>query len=591
MRIKKWLSIQLEQNARGLLLVGIIIFNLLLWFVSSILAYIIAPQEYGSIINALWSSGITWMLEPGFYDPLLPRAIRIISIIVIITSMITFTGGIIGYVSNIFSSVIENAKRGKGKLYLSNHILILNWNNKALELIADYCYDLDTTTVAILSAFSKEEIETQINRKLYERRTIKKHLTIIIRQGDVFSKSDLDGVCIEKAKSIIILADNLKTSTSFKEDITVMKTLMLVSKLDLIPQQTIIVEVKDQQTIALINNQIANNTLLKEQILPLLPDELMGRLIAQTLLMPGLNKVYQEIFSFEGAEFYTLANQDVLDYSKHHNHAIPIFNRDKFLFVLSDSDKSLNSLREKPFEKYQEFIVNNLTRYQEKTVVIFGKNRKLEYILDSLKMFELENKVKINLTIIDSNEAKTIEEYTKNIVKIDHILILSKDNLDLSEYDADVLITLLLTQDIAKKHKAEFVVELLEPKHFEIAQSYNVQNTIISNEYVSRLITQLSKNRNLYYLFNELLTYDSGEVGTETNEVYIYKAEDIIQGVYPFNFESVSEFVYSMLINSKNEHIPIGLIKNHKMRIFKGDLDKQEDLIIESDDYIVLICK
>ncbi|MDD4212692.1 MAG: hypothetical protein PHY42_04780 [Bacilli bacterium] len=63
-RFKQWVSIQKFKNARLLLLAGIVIFNICLWFFSSILAYIITPGTYGTITKALWESGITWMLEP-----------------------------------------------------------------------------------------------------------------------------------------------------------------------------------------------------------------------------------------------------------------------------------------------------------------------------------------------------------------------------------------------------------------------------------------------------------------------------------------------------------------------------------------------
>lgn len=232
-RYKRWLSIKRDQNARGILLIEIVLFNLFLWFFSSILAYLIEPNQYGSIIAALWESGITWMLEPGFYDPSVSYLIRVISIVVIIISMITFTGGIIGYVGNLFSSIIDNAKAGKSKLYLYDHILILNWNYKGLELIADYMHDDDTNTVVILSNQPKNEVENEINRKMYHQKSMKRKLHILIREGEVFSKSDLMKVCIEEAKSIIILSDESSAHNATSMDMFSMKTLMLVSNLNL----------------------------------------------------------------------------------------------------------------------------------------------------------------------------------------------------------------------------------------------------------------------------------------------------------------------------------------------------------------------
>lgn len=589
-QFRQWLSIKRDQNARGILLVIIVVFNVLLWFVSSILAYIIAPGQYGSVVRALWESGITWMLEPGFYDPTVPYAIRIISILVILTSMITFTGGIIGYVGNLFSSIIENAKAGKNNLYLFNHIVILNWNYKGLELIADYRYDDETTTIVILSHHPKEAIEEAVNRKLFDHQQHKK-LNIIVRQGEVFAKSDLMNICIEQAKAIIILADEKKEQTTTHTDMLAMKTLMLVSNLNLNDDQTILVEVKEQKSVGLINDYIAKNAKRSDQILPLLPDELMGRLIAQTLLMPELNKVYHELFSFEGAEFYITPYSDPKTYMETHNKAIPIYTHKDFLYTLASSKMDTEAVRSTPLTKFTKLEIRDQSRYQHQHIVIFGKNHKLPYILDSIALYEKENNTKIHVTLIASNEAKVIQETTDQLEKIDQILILSEDDLSPDHYDSDVLVTLLMTQELAKKHQAEIIIELLDPRHFDIAQSYNVQNTIISNEYISRLMTQLSKNRHLYDLFIDLLTYDAADAQTQTYEVYTYQAKNVIRSSLPLSFASPAEAIYSFFRSGNEDYLLIGLIHDQQFEIFKGDLDHARRIIIEPDDYLIMICK
>lgn len=591
-KIRQWFSLMREKNARGILLLFIVLFNLLLWIVSSLMAYLIAPDHYGNIVTALWASGITWMLEPGFYDPAVPIAIRIISIIVILTSMITFTGGIIGYVANIFSSIIDNAKRGKNKLHLYHHIVILNWNHKALELIADYRYDDETTAIVILSHHDKDVLENEIKRKLYDAKDgNKKKLSIIVRQGEVFSKRDLMNICIEESKTVIILADESEVKTLTHKDMLSMKTLMLVSNLKIKPEQTILVEVKEQTSIGLINDYIAKHSGLNDQILPLLPDELMGRLIAQTLLMPELNQVYHELLSFEGAEFYTVKNMKAREFMETHHHAIPIYHLHDTLYVLSSESKDIELKREVPLHHYEPLIINDQTRYHEKHIVIFGKNQKLPYILDSIRLYERENHVKIHISHMESNEAIDIKTYTESIEHIDHILILSEDNLDPSEYDSEVLVTLLMTQELAKKHQAQIIIELLDPKHFDIAQSYNVQNTIISNEYVSRLMTQLSKNRKLYPLFIDLLTYDDEGSEDETYEVYTYKAKDIIKHAFPLSFPTKALGIYTVFMSGNQDYIWIGTIKEGKLDIFKGNLDQEDPLTIHEDDLLVVICK
>ncbi len=591
-KLKKWMSIKKDQNARLLILVSIVLFNIMLWFVSSIVAYIIAPNQYSNIAKALWESGITWMLEPGFYDPSVSIGIRIISIVVILTSMITFSGGIIGYVASLFSSIIDNAKEGRNKLYIYDHILILNWNPKALELIADYRFDEETTDIVVLSNQEKEWVEQEIARKLYDLKH-KRKINVIVRQGEVFSKSDLMNVCIENSKTIIILSDEqIEQNHDINYvDIHAMKTLMLVSNLDLKNNQTIIVEVKQQKTISLIKERIGKEKSISERIIPILPDELMGRLIAQTILMPHLSKVYHELFSFEGAEFYTLEGINALEYMENFPYGIPIYNLGDTLYVLTENQSKLFVKRDVPLYEFDQLKIKNYDRYHEKTLLVFGSNHKLEYILDSIKLYQRENKTKINVHHINSNEASIIEEQIKSFEKIDTILILSADHLQPIDYDSDVLVTLLLIQDIAKKHHAEIVIELLDPKHFDIAQSYNIQNTIISNEYVSKLITQLSKNRKLYDLYQDLLTYDAEDSTEETYEVYAYLAKDIFKDQLPLTFSSYAEFIYSCYQSGKGNYIMIGLVKDDELTLFKGNLDLKRQIIIDQKTTVITICK
>ncbi len=593
-KIKQWMSIQKYKNARGLLLGGIVIFNVCLWFFSSLLAYIIAPGTYGDIASALWKSGITWMLEPGFYDPNVDVGIRIISIIVILLSMITFTGGIIGYVASLFSSILESSKQGKGKLSMYDHILILNWNTKALELLVDYRYDDEVTNIVILSSNDKEDIETAIKRKLYDVKGIPaSKMNIIVRQGEVFSRSDLVSVSIEQARTIIILSDEVDGSSAIEKnaDILAIKTLMLVSNLKIRPEQTIVVEVKQEKTLSLINEKIAPRMGIKEQVIPVLPDELMGRLIAQTILMPDLNQVYKELFSFEGAEVYTIDEVDVTEYMRTHSHVVPVFNQGKRTYIVSENKKNLDIKRSVPLTAYQSLHIDETNHYHNKDILIFGKNNKLKYILDSINLYQKENDTVVNVTLIESNDASVIEKSTKDLKHIDTILILSADYLEPKEFDSDVLVTLLLIQEIAKLHHAEIIIELLDPRHYDIAQSYNIQNTIISNKYISRLFTQLSKNRYLHSFYHDLLTYDEENAAEESYEIYAYRAQDLIEGTYPLQFSSKSDFIYSCYMSGHQEYSMIGLIQNNQLDIFKGNLDEHVPLIINKDDVVITICK
>ncbi|MCX5775375.1 MAG: hypothetical protein NTV44_03310, partial [Firmicutes bacterium] len=231
-RLKQSISVMRHKQARLFLLLTIILFNVALWLVTSVLAYIIKPGYYGDILNALLTSGLVWILDPGNYEAEHAElALRILSLVTIIISMITFSGGIIAYVSSWLSSFINRSEGGTRKLYVFNHILILNWNIKALELIADYADDEDAVNIVVVSEHDRQEIEELIATRLYEHgaHKINKKVKIIVVKGNPFSKKTIEKVCLEKARSVIILSDesNLTLGNGHHNDITAMKTMML----------------------------------------------------------------------------------------------------------------------------------------------------------------------------------------------------------------------------------------------------------------------------------------------------------------------------------------------------------------------------
>lgn len=592
-KLKKWLSIMKNRNARTILLLGIVLFNLALWLVSSLLAYIISPSSFDNAFSAIWNAGITWMLDPGFYNPNYPVPVRVIALVVIIISMITFSGGIIGYVANLFSSIIDNAEKGKGKLFIYDHILILNWNNKALELIGDYIYDDDITNLVVLSKYEKADVEKQIDRKLYElghRLKDRNKLNILVKQGDILSKSDLSDVCVEKAKSVIILSDLSESIKDDESDMITIKAVMLVANIKRNENQKIIIEARRDVTAKIINEKIVKTLNMEDSIIPIIPDEMMGFLIAQTLLYPEVNQVYQELFSFSGAEFYTREEKSVTDFIKCHNKSIPIYIHNGHMYILSESEKNVDSLRNQPKIDYTKYEISKKNMYKNKNILIFGNNSKLPFILRSIELYEKDSDSKVTTTLVSSNNAESIDEAVKKIGKINSILILSSDDESKKDYDSDVILTLLMIQDIAKIHKADIIIELLDPKNYDIARNYNIRNTIISNKYISKIMTQLSKNSHLYHLFLDLLTYDDDE-NDGTYELYTFELSKVFKGKNEYVFTSPSDLITSLYFSSNENYIVIGYVKDSITRVFKGDLDKPEHICLKDTDMLVIITK
>lgn len=147
-----------------------------------------------------------------------------------------------------------------------------------------------------------------------------------------------------------------------------------------------------------------------------------------------------------------------------------------------------------------------------------------------------------------------------------------------------------MAQEIVKKHQAKIVIDLLDPKHYAIAKSYHVTNTIISNEYISKMMTQLRKNRFLFPLYQDLLTYD-GEGAEKSYEIYAYQTKDVFNYKFPLSFHAKSDLILSIYKSSNNQFKVIGIVKDGITQIFKGNLNQKDEIILNETDSIFMICK
>lgn len=88
------------------------------------------------------------------------------------------------------------------------------------------------------------------------------------------------------------------------------------------------------------------------------------------------------------------------------------------------------------------------------------------------------------------------------------------DILDVQQSDAKTLITLLHLRDIANKHGKPFniVSEMLDIKNKELASVINADDFIVSHTLVSLLISQLSENKELKAVFDDLFDADGSEI-------------------------------------------------------------------------------
>ena len=100
---------------------------------------------------------------------------------------------------------------------------------------------------------------------------------------------------------------------------------------------------------------------------------------------------------------------------------------------------------------------------------------------------------------------------------------------------------------------------------------------MISNRYVSKMVTQIGKDISLYDFYSDVLTYDSAESESyESKEIYAKMVEEFLEEVPP---ETTADALVRALYEASpenNRSILLGYVQKGtgKTTLFAGDLTK-----------------
>ena len=689
-KIKEWFSIQLVKNPGRIILSVILIFNVLFFLISALIISALSlegTEQMGFVESAFYT--VMMVLDAGFVESVVKIGesgvfITVFCLIIVLVGMISFTGAVIGYVTNYISNFIENSNAGKRKLVLNNHFVILNWNSRASEIINDMLYTEKKENVVVLVQGRKKEIEKEIEERLSdtvarENKEIAKQykklpyfarkiairknkftrkVTVIVREGDVFSSKQLNDISLEKAKAVIILGNDINNTIckfEHKEKIEEMskgnsqtlKTLMQVADITSLEtsadNQKIIVEVTDEWTMQLVNKIKEEKQVdAKCNIVPVRVNEVLGQILSQFCLMPELNSVYSELFSNKGAEFHSEKTEYkdeisfVRDYLGNYNSALPITimeNRgENYAFFVAENDKDI---AKKTNVKLDGYSVSLMKDYwiETKNVVILGHNSKCKNIMAGFQSFSNEwskdGKEIVRIVVIDDKKnlekmnyykeypfviktveanvydkdliCSTIDEFVSEHEEDTSVLILSDDSALNEDIDAGALANLVYVRGIINDkiknipnfdpESIDVIVEIIDPKHHDIVNSYSVNNVVISNRYISKMITQISEFEALFEFYNDILSYDEGSDGEkyDSKEVYIKKVKRYFSEIpAPTTADKFVRAVYNASLDENvvgfvNPTIVLGYVKpGGIIKIFSGDLSQiKVDLGVE----------
>lgn len=615
--LKNKLTMRAENNPGIFMFLLIIVVNLVFIAISTGLLMLL-PENEGRGFTEMIRFAFTLMVNPsGRYQYSDYPVSLIITTVVVLLGMISLTGGTVGFITSIITSVLERSTAARRALKLKKHIVILDYNHKVPSIIYDYCFDdMKNTYIVILSDRDKKEIRNQIDNIFSVHQAKKRFKNLIIRQGIPFSKLALDRIALKDSKTIILMtADGANAPES--QDFSVFKLFMFVNgylggnKTEDLP--CILAEVSGGKTERLIREYPFKT---ENNCFPVNFNELLGKIMAITAIMPSLCDTILHLISFEGVELYLEdipQSVSVSDDLKRQGSSLPILDAGNRRLYISESEDDIGSVgtvdyklkKPLPESGFVPCIINERSK-----ILIIGSNNKLGYILESLLCFRNEFpdfKLRVVLMDIEKNEEKIRKYYTAPeysplfgdpdsgvvIVKdifdpftstdghsvlenVNSVLFLSDDDCTETNVDEKPLIfwNSLKRNDTLDKHNC--IVEVLDMQNENVIEKRNQDQVVVSERFISCLYAQLGKDPVRLDFIKDMITFESDKasMNSENRLSNDYSILSVKSSLFfknysgELSFDSKRELILWVYEATGHEYLPIGCVKNNVSYLF-----------------------
>ena len=551
----------------------------------------------GKYINALITC-VKWMISANSLTAMKVKDelyMMILAIIIVVVGIVLFSGAIIATITTALKSYIDSKSHAKGKIILENHFVILNWNSKVPEMILNLMLKGFKNNIVILSNHDKDYIESEI-KSLFLTNEINQHYkaNLIIKEGDSLLRSNLEDISIDKASQVCIMARDdiidVDDDGIINSDLLNLKIVLRLGSFDMKKDCQIVVETDSDDARGQMEHlSYTVSTLKNLNITPVSFNRKIGQIIAQSLVVPQMSELYAELFSFDGAEFYSIkSDMDIDKYMRTHTDAIPVYKNNR-LFVLAEDEPDVNKVREREYFVDRAFTPIESETVSAAAIFIIGNNSKKEHLLENLQRSKDYGEFDFELSYYEKTENAKLIQDIKATSGPKEILILSDDTVADESYDANVFITLIeLSKAFPNRENLTFITELLDSRNLSSIKDFNIKNTIISNKMMSLLITQIAMNADSKVFFERLLT-TAYTTKPDDFDLLINRVDNKIEIKENMTFSSRAELLRTYYNTFKGKEILIGLYQEGKMILLNQNQDKKEKITLKKSDSFITI--
>ena len=576
-----------------------------------------------NIFESIWVN-MTHMLDPGVlgnHEENWP--FRMFMMIVTFLGLVVIST-LIGLVSNGILTKLDDLRKGRSFVIEEGHVLILGWSSKIFTIISELCIANENQkrgAIVILADMDKVAMEDEIRDKVGNTG----NTVVICRTGNPIDVHDLYIANPFDTKSIIILDKDNENSDS-----QIIKTIVAIVTN---PERRkdpyhITAEMENKK-----NFEVAK-MVGKDEVELILSDEIISRIMVQTSRQSGLSVVYIELMDFGGDEIYFMEEtsltgktfRDILfayedsaimgiqyaDGSVEINPPMEtIFKQGDRVIGITEDDDTLIPNAPPHIELEENTIVYSEPPIPEvEQILLIGWNDRAKYIIQELDYYvpegstvrvvskfddaekvvrRLQNVVKrieLEFEVQDTTDRETLENM--HLSQYQYIILLCYQNyFPIQEADAQTLITLLHLRNLTeiRNEKYKIVSEMLDIRNRQLADITSADDFIVSDKLISLLMSQVSENKYLMRVFEDLFDADG-------SEIYIKSAREYVKTDIPIHFYTLLESAarknevaigYRIIKEAKDANKGYGVYVNPK----KSDvftLSDEDMVIVLSED-------
>jgi len=213
---------------------------------------------------------------------------------------------LVNFLGDAIDARMESLLEGKSRVLEENFVLVLGWSDKILPLTEQLCLANESDgggPIVILADTSKPGMDEFFHENMEDTLGSK----IVTRGGNPINPNDLEKCAASLAKSIVVLSQGFDPDEADAQ--AARAVLAVTGGLKFPPTGHVVVELRDADNEAVVRLGISDRMCPTEEekkafVLPLVGADLIGRLMVQCSIEPGLAACFHDILAFEGNEFY-----------------------------------------------------------------------------------------------------------------------------------------------------------------------------------------------------------------------------------------------------------------------------------------------